>query len=66
MKKKEFLIKNKELKVEYNNINEILNKMNSELKELIIKKEKIPLNRFFPLSPILLLICPLFPIPILK
>ena len=39
--KKEFLYKNKQLNIEYNNINEQLNKMNLESKEQLNKKEKI-------------------------
>ena len=39
--KKKFLTKNKQLEIEYNNINEKLNQMDSESKEQINKKRKI-------------------------
>ena len=38
---KEFLYKNRKLEIEYNKINEKLNRMNSELKEQLMKKERI-------------------------
>ena len=38
---KEFFYKNKQLEIEYNKINEKLNRMNSELKEQLMKKETI-------------------------